>query len=449
MRGLAPRQSAAPVEEARPEETIGERLRRLRLERGLSQRDLISPGVSYAFISRIETGDRLPSVKTIRALARKLGVRPEYLESGRMIPKDAERELRLADAELELRLGRDVRKAEAAFRAEVDADVPEPALVARAHAGLGLLAAERADNEAAIPLLEAATGSGYLPPEARPDVYDVLGRAYVAADRANAAAAMYERCLEGVRERVPDDVALRARFLTYLAATYSATGAIERARKVLGEATEAAQEVPLPQARTQVYWVQAFTEWRAGNSVSALTYAHRAIGLLEAGEDTVQLARSHLLAAQMLTLDGRYREAGQHLRRAKPLLALGAEPGDLAILNAERAKVLSDAGKADKALALATEADRLVRDDAELRPTVDHALGVAHAASGNVDDAERHLRAALAGMTRRRQWREAARVARECALVLRRVDRVADALDLMEEATVLTARHVGAQARRL
>ncbi|HEY4908360.1 MAG TPA: helix-turn-helix transcriptional regulator, partial [Methylomirabilota bacterium] len=35
-------------------ETIGERLKRLRLERGLSQRELAAPGVSYAYISRIE-----------------------------------------------------------------------------------------------------------------------------------------------------------------------------------------------------------------------------------------------------------------------------------------------------------------------------------------------------------------------------------------------------------
>ncbi len=47
-------------------ESIGERLRRLRLERGLSQRELSSPGVSYAYISRIEAGARRPSVKALR-----------------------------------------------------------------------------------------------------------------------------------------------------------------------------------------------------------------------------------------------------------------------------------------------------------------------------------------------------------------------------------------------
>src|SRR6184192_3740718 len=67
-------------------ETIGSRLKRLRLERGFSQRDLSSPGVSYAYISRIEAGARTPSVKAMRLLAQKLGVTVEQLETGKRTP---------------------------------------------------------------------------------------------------------------------------------------------------------------------------------------------------------------------------------------------------------------------------------------------------------------------------------------------------------------------------
>src|SRR5436190_10055667 len=87
-----------------PQETVGERLRRLRLERGLSQRELSAPGVSYAYISRIEAGARRPSVKALRMLARKLGVSADYLETGAELGATDERELRLADAELRIRL---------------------------------------------------------------------------------------------------------------------------------------------------------------------------------------------------------------------------------------------------------------------------------------------------------------------------------------------------------
>ena|SRR6266571_1068105 len=67
-------------------ESIGNRLHRLRRERGLSQRDISSAGVSYAYISRIEAGARTPSVKAIRLLAEKLGISVEYLETGSASP---------------------------------------------------------------------------------------------------------------------------------------------------------------------------------------------------------------------------------------------------------------------------------------------------------------------------------------------------------------------------
>jgi ribosome-binding protein aMBF1 (putative translation factor) len=63
-------------------ESVGERIRRLRTERGLSQRELSGPGVTYAFVSRVERGGRLPSEKSLRILAEQLGVTPLYLETG-------------------------------------------------------------------------------------------------------------------------------------------------------------------------------------------------------------------------------------------------------------------------------------------------------------------------------------------------------------------------------
>ena len=76
------------------DETIGARIKRLRKERGLSQRDLSSPGISYAYISRIEANARTPSVKALRKIAGKLGVTVEHLEVGAPTPT----ELGVADA---------------------------------------------------------------------------------------------------------------------------------------------------------------------------------------------------------------------------------------------------------------------------------------------------------------------------------------------------------------
>src|SRR5437867_7009254 len=126
-------------------ETIGQRLRRLRTERRLSQRELSSPGVSYAYISRIEAGTRQPSVKALRMLARKLGVSAGYLETGSELTEAAQRELRLADAEIRLRLDEDREAAETALQELLEdaaAAGDRPAAL-RARIALGLAAAGR------------------------------------------------------------------------------------------------------------------------------------------------------------------------------------------------------------------------------------------------------------------------------------------------------------------
>src|SRR6266498_984590 len=127
------------VVEGSSAESVGARLKRLRLQRGFSQRDLSSPGVSYAYISRIEAGARTPSVKALRKLAQKLGVSVEYLETGRDIREIDDRELKLADAELQLRLESDTGAAEQKLQ-EVLADASaagDRVSASRAAIGLG------------------------------------------------------------------------------------------------------------------------------------------------------------------------------------------------------------------------------------------------------------------------------------------------------------------------
>jgi transcriptional regulator with XRE-family HTH domain len=67
---------------------VGQRIKERRTQLGLSQRELSAPGVSYAYISRIEAGFRRPSVKALRKLAPKLGVSVHWLETGREDPAE-------------------------------------------------------------------------------------------------------------------------------------------------------------------------------------------------------------------------------------------------------------------------------------------------------------------------------------------------------------------------
>src|SRR3954469_6290661 len=151
------------------EETIGQRLRRLRLERGLSQRELSEPGVSYAYISRIEGGARRPSVKALRKLAQKLGVSADYLETGSEIRESDARELRIADAELELRLAENPTEAEERLRGlrEESLAAGDSLASARTEIALGLAAAATGRNSEAIERLEAGLELSPVSPAAR------------------------------------------------------------------------------------------------------------------------------------------------------------------------------------------------------------------------------------------------------------------------------------------
>jgi transcriptional regulator with XRE-family HTH domain len=61
---------------------VGRRIRRLREQRGMSQRELSFDGVSYAYISRLEHGQRTPSLTALAGIAEKLGASPVYLATG-------------------------------------------------------------------------------------------------------------------------------------------------------------------------------------------------------------------------------------------------------------------------------------------------------------------------------------------------------------------------------
>jgi transcriptional regulator with XRE-family HTH domain len=72
---------------------VGKRVFEAREAAGLSQRELAFPGCSAAYISRIERGERVPSLQVMRELARRTGVTEDQLAFGheKLDPAVAER----------------------------------------------------------------------------------------------------------------------------------------------------------------------------------------------------------------------------------------------------------------------------------------------------------------------------------------------------------------------
>jgi tetratricopeptide (TPR) repeat protein len=422
-------------------ESVGERLRRLRLERGLSQRELSGPGVSYAYISRIEAGERRPSVKALRVLAAKLGVSAEYLETGSEISAEEARELRLADAELQLRLGDDGAEVKQALEALLDeaASAGDSAHATRARVALGLAAAQSGRHEEAVRLLEEAVAGGALPPQARPEVYGTLGQSYDALGRFEDAVALFERCLAHLREHVPADDASYVRFATYLSFVLTDSGDNARAEQVMKEALTHVKRSTDPYTRVRIYWSLARVSDVEGKALAALDYMRRAIALLEATDDTLHLARAHVMCARIELGQEAAHDALAHLEVAESLFGQTIEPLDRGLVRQLGARQALLAGDAQHAEALAREALEALgpHHEGERGETL-LALADALAAQRRAEDAERTYREAIALLQQHNRERELAQAYGGLGRLLESVGRAGEARDVLAHAQQLT-----------
>jgi tetratricopeptide (TPR) repeat protein len=331
----------------------------------LSQRDLSSPGVSYAYISRIEAGARTPSVKALRKLAQKLNVSVEYLETGRDIRDVDDRELRLADAELELRLTDDVPAAEQKLE-QILAEATtagDRVSVVRARIALGLASAHRGNHLEAVERLEAAAADESAPPpHLRAELYTTLGESYGALGAPDRAVRIFEDCLARVRRDVPEDTAVDVRYATFLSYALTDAGDYERAADVIREALSRADDEADPYTRVRLYWSLGRLNVVEGHSTEALEYIRSAIALLRATDDTLMLARAYLLAAGAELRGGSTSDARRNLEQAERLLGPHPSPVDLGMLRTGQSHLAASEGKADTAVERARDALALLGD---------------------------------------------------------------------------------------
>ena len=156
-------------------EAVGRRLRTARDRAGLSQRALAFPGCSAAYISRLEAGDRSPSLQVLRELARRLGVSEQHLATGRGRAERQDAASILVQADVALRLD-DLGEASRLYE-RVFAEAPTHDDRAAALIGLGQLAFRRGEPREAIANLEQALQIYNGAVDEHPALADTLGRA--------------------------------------------------------------------------------------------------------------------------------------------------------------------------------------------------------------------------------------------------------------------------------
>lgn len=343
-----PRQKSTHVDDPT---AVGRRLRKAREGAGLSQRQLSFSGCSPAYISRIEAGDRIPSLQLLRELGKRLGVSEDFLATGAADAGPATRQ-RLVDAEVALRLD-DVDLARELYEGLLAAAADERTR-AEALEGLGHVAYRQGNPRDAIELFEesiALLGVNFCE---RPLLAEMLGRSYALLGELGRAIALFERCRERFREQ--GDPINEIRFAVILGYALTDNGSFADAERVLGETLEAGKSVRDPITRARLYWSQSRLRGEQGQSELSAQYALEALETLRATEDTYLLALAHQLLAHAYNDSDRSSEALELLREARPVLEAAATPIQIAHYEVEEARALAAVGEHEEAAALAMRA---------------------------------------------------------------------------------------------
>jgi transcriptional regulator with XRE-family HTH domain/lipopolysaccharide biosynthesis regulator YciM len=337
-----PRQKARHIDNPA---SVGERLREARRARGLSQRDLSFPGCTAAYISRIETGGRVPSLQLLREFGRKLGVSAEFLATGA-----AEAPLSpVEEAELLLRLG-EKEQAELAFRTAAASE--DSAIRARGEGGLAAIAYEEGRLEEAVELLQSAralAGKAWLEFGSAPET---LVRALALTGRLEEAIATAEAMLRETRD---DQPVARERAQMLLANSLIDNGSFDRAAEVLAAALSADESAADPLRLAQLLWSQSRLHSVRGEHDLAASYARRALGVIELTEHISYIARGRQVMAYIENERGEPERALELLDAGWREVLRTNDQYLAAIYRIERARALVRLDRTDEAREVAIE----------------------------------------------------------------------------------------------
>ncbi len=269
--------------------TLGQRLRQARIAAGLTQSELAESRFSKQYVSQIERDRLRPSDETLRWLAERVGVDPQYLAKG-------------VDTRERDRLESVVVRGEAAVEAheygeaitilagisdglppDAAADLELRALLAESWARMYI-----GEMREALPLLARAREIVEAPSFSDVDRAEVLFRLGCCRYRmasVTTAMALFTQALELAEgSGIPCD-RLRSRIFGWRSRCYRRQRDWEAAREDVERALELAEALDDRRATADAYFLGALVAERRGQWVAARKYAERAKVLYEEIED--------------------------------------------------------------------------------------------------------------------------------------------------------------------
>ncbi|WP_405734272.1 helix-turn-helix domain-containing protein [Streptomyces sp. NBC_00028] len=414
-------------------ETIGRRVQHLRVERGLTQRQLAEPAYTAAYVSTLESGRVRPSDQALRHLADRLGVGFDELATGRPARLVTDLRLRLIEAQRTLATG-DTEEATRSYAALL-AEAEELQLAeARYNALIGL-------GESAVESGELIEGRQYFeraelvladaPLPARVPALRGRALAHYLAGELRYAVYLLESTLDELnRGGLHDPDALLLLYASIIG-PYMDMGAHARAAQAAELALALAPQAGDPALVARMHRSVARTLIAEGRVAEADASLAKAAELYRGLQLRTELANCHWMRGYVCAQNGELERAESELRQALAMLSAKRAALYSSQAAVELADVLHRRGKSDEAAALLHD---VLGDLSSERGAVHSAaahrlLGIIAEDARDPETAEEHYVRALSLLERAGAAGDLADLCRLLGDLLRREGRVEAALD--------------------
>jgi transcriptional regulator with XRE-family HTH domain len=396
--------------------TLGQRLRVLRNERGLSQSDLAGDLVSASYVSLIESGKRLPEHDVLDGLARKLGVTTLYLETGVAPEEITEQRLMLQFGEIALANG----STDEAYRQFTElAAAPSGEIRLAAIWGLARTEEQRGNLHEAVAFREALLEPSRRGEPGAPSLLKLMiGRCRLYRDAGD-----FARSIEVGEEALREVAALglegtedEIKLASTLVGSYWARDDTFSAQHLANQVIERAERLSSTSAQGNAYWNASLVAAARGQLSVALDLAAKTLALISESSPDLNLAEMRISYGWLLLQcePPRLAEADESLARAHAVLEDMSFGPRLAMCETEMARSALLRQDYIEAIAVAQQAGGRFSDgNAPERQNARIVRGLALVMSGDLDagaaevsDAARSLESSGAHREAAQAWRE-------------------------------------------
>lgn len=398
-----------------PTSRIGQRIRRARLNRNLTQGELAKGAFSVSYVSAVERGQIRPSLGALERLATRLNVPLSDLLTDNMSDDfedtytyttdhspdfDTMREeisAKLREAQIHSRQGRSDDAI--ALLKDVLAQATAPRDLAATHYYLAscYMAKEqwddaRAELQEAMPIAERI-GDRELLERARNE----LGNTYQEQGKYLLALECHRTCYDAIRKGIMRDPHYRLAVLGSLGHEYWELGEYEKAIEVLKEAAELSNDVLNPERLGNIYWMLSASYNSQGDSARAKRYALHSIQAYEEVGNKKQASYVHGRLGRAYLRANDLENAEVHLSLAHDMASKLDDPRGVSDSSRSlselhlRRKEYDEAEKEAQAALRAAERQR----DALARAEATLAMGEAMEARGKKREADSQLKQAV------------------------------------------------------